>query len=135
MLKAVIPPVQIEGGGLTLGQVATLLRTSGAKVETVFAQDTNVGAFRTAATAAMHRADTYVIVNVLRARLDQGGLDGGGHISPLGAYNAKADRFLFLDVARYKFLPSWITAKQLFEAMGAVDPASGKSRGFLLVSR
>jgi hypothetical protein len=32
-------------------------------------------------------------------------------------------------------LPSWITAKQLFEAMGAVDPASGKSRGFLLVSR
>jgi hypothetical protein len=91
VLKAVPPPVEIEGGGLTLGQVATLLRTSGAKVETVFAQDTNVGAFRSAATAAMHRADTYVIVNVLRARLDQGGVDGGGHISPLGAYTAELD--------------------------------------------
>jgi len=132
-LKVVPSLLTIERGGLTLDQVATLLRVSGAKVEAVFAGDTTLDAFRAAALDTMRQSN--VIVNVLRARLGQGGADSGGHISPLAAYNAEADRFLMMDVARYKFLPSWITARQLFYAMQAVDPSSGKSRGFLLVSK
>ncbi|MBV8613328.1 MAG: phytochelatin synthase family protein [Acetobacteraceae bacterium] len=129
----VIPSVQkIEGRGLTLDQLATLLRVSGAKVEAVFASDTTLEAFRAAALDALRKSDVFVVVNVLRGRLGQ---DGGGHISPLAAYNAEADRFLLMDVARYKYLPSWITARQLFDAMQPVDPSSGKSRGFLLVSK
>ena len=31
--------------------------------------------------------------------------------SPLGAYDEKADRFLILDVARYKYPPVWVTAE------------------------
>ncbi len=134
-LKVIPSLLQIEGGGLTLDQVATLLRVSGAKVETVFASDTTEAAFRAKALDAMHEANVFIIVNVLRARLGQGGVDGGGHFSPLGAYNAEADRFLLLDVARYKYLPSWITSAQLFDAMQPVDPSSSKSRGFLLVSK
>ncbi|MBV9116099.1 MAG: phytochelatin synthase family protein [Acetobacteraceae bacterium] len=131
-LKAVPSVHKIEGRGLTLDQLATLLRVSGAKVEAVFASDTTLEAFRAAALDAMHKSDVFVVVNVLRGRLGQ---DGGGHISPLAAYNPEADRFLFMDVARYKYLPSWITARQLFDAMQPVDPFSGKSRGFLLVSK
>ena len=134
-LKVIPSLLQIEGGGLTLDQVATLLKVSGAKVDTVFASDTTVAAFRAMALDAMHKANVFIIVNVLRARLGQGGVDGGGHFSPLGAYNAEADRFLLLDVARYKYLPSWITSAQLLDAMQPMDPASGKSRGFLLVSK
>ena len=131
-LKVVPSLLKIEGRGLTLDQMATLLRVSGAKVEAVFASDTTLDAFRAAALDAMRASDVFVIVNVLRARLGQ---DGGGHISPLAAYNAEADRFLMMDVARYKFLPSWITTRQLFDAMQPVDPSSGKSRGFLRVSK
>ena len=47
----------------------------------------------------------FVIVNYLRKAL---GEQTGGHISPLAAYDGKADRFLILDVARYKYPPVWV---------------------------
>jgi Phytochelatin synthase len=33
------------------------------------------------------------------------GQEQGGHISPLAAYDAETDRFLILDVSRYKYPP------------------------------
>jgi hypothetical protein len=57
-----------------------------------------------------------------------------GHISPLAAYDSKADKFLLMDVARYKFPPVWADAAALFGAMQTDDFVSGKTRGFVLVS-
>jgi hypothetical protein len=57
-----------------------------------------------------------------------------GHISPLGAYHAASDRFLLLDVARYKYPPVWVKADALFAAMRTNDLVSGKSRGFVMIS-
>jgi hypothetical protein len=57
-----------------------------------------------------------------------------GHISPLGAYDAKADKILVMDVARYKYPPVWVDAPALFAAMSTSDFVSGKSRGFLSVA-
>jgi hypothetical protein len=73
-----------------------------------------------------------VIVNYSRSGLEQ---EGRGHISPLAAYDADTDRFLILDVSRYKYPPVWVETAQLFDAMARSidDPVSG--RGFVLVRR
>ena len=53
----------------------------------------------------------------------------------MAAYDAKADRFLILDVARYKYPPVWVTATDLFDAMNTTDAANdNKTRGYVLIS-
>ena len=42
---------------------------------------------------------------------------GGGHFSPLAAYNGKADDLLLMDVARYKYPPFWVDTDLLWQAM------------------
>ena len=36
---------------------------------------------------------------------------GSGHFSPLAAYHEAEDRFLLMDVARYKAPPCWVKAE------------------------
>jgi hypothetical protein len=74
----------------------------------------------------------FVMVNYLRSAIGQ---KTGGHISPVAAYNEQTDRFLILDVSRYKYPPVWVRAADLWKAMDTVDSGSGKKRGFVLVSR
>ena len=48
----------------------------------------------------------------------------------------KSDRFLILDVARYKYPPVWVTASDLFAAMNTTDAANNnKTRGYVLVTK
>lgn len=135
VLEKVKPVSGVDAGGITLEQLETLLDLSGAKAEKTFASETDVDAFRKAARATIADPDAILIVNFSRAVFGQAGLDGGGHISPVAAYNEEADRFLVLDVARYKYLPSWATASQLYAAMNTPDSSSGKSRGFVIVRK
>jgi hypothetical protein len=73
-----------------------------------------------------------VIVNYLRKAM---GEETGGHISPLAAYDGKADRFLILDVARYKYPPVWVKTADMFAAMNTPDAVNdNKTRGFVLVT-
>ena len=73
-----------------------------------------------------------MLVNYLRKAI---GEETGGHISPLAAYDGKADRFLILDVARYKYPPVWVKTADIFAAMNTTDAANdNKSRGFVLVT-
>jgi hypothetical protein len=65
-------------------------------------------------------------------RSDQG---RGAHISPLAAYDADTDRFLILDVSRYKYPPVWVVAAELFAAMNTTDTDNqDRTRGFVLLS-
>ncbi len=82
-------------------------------------------------TTAWAAGASAVLVNYLRSRLGQ---QTGGHISPLGAYDAAADRFLILDVSRYKYPPVWVTTADLYAAMNTPDADSGgRSRGYVLI--
>ena len=55
---------------------------------------------------------------------------------PLGAYDAETDRFLVLDVSRYKYPPVWVEAAALFDAMNTPDSDNAdKTRGYLMVGR
>ena len=58
--------------------------------------------FRKTARDYLSTEDRFVIVNYLRKAIGQ---EKGGHISPLAAYDAETDRFLILDVSRYKYPP------------------------------
>lgn len=116
--------------GMTLQELAALLRQYGADAVGVFAQDTTIEAFRAALTANLNRRGDYVLVNYERGALGQ---REGGHISPLAAYNAANDRVLVLDVAAYRYPPTWVTTADLWSAMNTVDSVSGQSRGFVLV--
>ena len=59
------------------------------------------------------------------------GQDGGGHISPLGAYDEESDSFLILDVNPNGHSWVWAPAAALFQAMRTRDTV--ENRGYLLV--
>lgn len=131
--EAVLPRAVLMRQGMTLDQLGQLLGLHPVTVEVRHAAPGGLDAFRDAARDALAGKDRYVLVNYLRRVLGQ---ERGGHISPLAAYDAKADRFLILDVARYKYPPVWVTAADLFDAMNTPDADNGdKTRGYVLVSR
>jgi hypothetical protein len=131
--EAVRPRAAIEQRGMTLDQLGGLAGTFGLTVEVHHAADTDLDAFRKAASEALAAPDRYVLVNYLRSAIGQ---KSWGHISPLAAYDAESDRFLILDVARYNYPPVWVRAPELFAAMNTPDSDNdNRSRGFVMVSR
>ena len=70
-----------------------------------------------------------MIVNYNRSALGQ---TGGGHISPLGAFDETSDSFLVMDVNPTNHPWVWVPASALFAAMATKDTA--ENRGYLLVS-
>lgn len=129
---AVLPRETLARQGMTLDEIGGILATEPVKAEVHHASDSSVDEFRKAASAYLGEPGHFVIVNYLRTAL---GEQIGGHISPLAAYDAKTDRFLILDVARYKYPPVWVKTADLFAAMNTPDAANGdKTRGFVLVT-
>jgi hypothetical protein len=131
--EAILPREQLEHGGMTLDQLGSLLTTQPVTAEVHHAADTTLDAFRSAARDYLSTEGRFVIVNYLRKAIGQ---EKGGHISPLAAYDAETDRFLVLDVSRYKYPPVWVTAAELFGAMNTTDSDNeNKTRGFVLVTK
>jgi len=131
--EKVLPQETLRKTGMTLDQIGGFLSTYGVKTEVHHAQDSRLEEFRTAAKEYLGSPNRHVIVNYLRKSIGQ---EKGGHISPLAAYDADTDRFLLLDVARYKYPPVWISAAELFNAMNTTDSDNqNRTRGFVLVSR
>lgn len=119
--------------GMTLDEVGGVLAAHGLSVSVVHAEDEGLEAFRETAVRQLADDDHFVLVNYLRKVIGQ---EAGGHISPLGAYDADTDRFLILDVSRYKYPPVWVEASMLFAAMNTVDDSNnGQTRGYVSISR
>jgi hypothetical protein len=88
--------------------------------------------FEAIAKKTLSTPHEYIMVNFLRTRI---GEIGGGHFSPLAAYNSKTDRFLLLDVARYKYPAVWVSGKELYQAMRTIDSTNKRYRGFIIVRK
>ncbi len=81
--------------------------------------------------------------NVMLVYFNQGVITGdwdGPHISPVGAYDAKNDRVLIMDVDRAWYVPYWTSTGTLLAAL--VKPASedfgplaGGTGGYVLVTK
>lgn len=128
----IIPQALIAKQGLTLDQLGAILSSHGVNVAVRHASDLSLEDFRREAIAYLSKPDHHVLVNYLRKQIGQ---ERGGHISPLAAYDAETDRFLIMDVSRYKYPPVWVKSEQLFSAMNTPDADNqNRSRGFVLVS-
>ncbi|HWG05154.1 MAG TPA: phytochelatin synthase family protein [Beijerinckiaceae bacterium] len=129
--EKVRPQAMILHRGMTVDQIGGLLAVYSVPETVHHAADTDVDTFRQEAIRYLSTKDHYVIVNFLRTAL---GEERGGHISPLAAYDAQTDRFLVMDVARYKYPPVWVATADLFAAMNTPDHDNNeRSRGFVLV--
>jgi ribosomal protein S24E len=129
--QKVVTSEVVSRRGMTLDQLGKLLESYPVKAEVHHAGDLTLEEFRTLVVKNLQEPKNFVLVNYLRKAIGQ---ETGGHISPLAAYNQKTDRFLILDVSRYKYPPVWVKAEELWKAMATVDSDSGKTRGFVLVS-
>ena len=130
--KKVISPELVSRRGMTLAQLGGLLTSHGAKVTVYYGADVDLERFRSLLVQNLSKRDNFAIVNYLRKTIGQ---ERGGHISPIAAYNQRTDRFLILDVSRYKYPPVWVKAADLLQAIKTVDTDAGKTRGFVLVTR
>lgn len=119
--------------GMTLDELGGMLAAHDLNVVVVHAAESDLDRFRRTAIAQLEDDDHFILVNYLRKAIGQ---EAGGHISPLGAYDEDTDRFLILDVSRYKYPPVWVEAAALFSAMNTTDADNkDRTRGYVSVSR
>src|SRR5271155_189460 len=130
--EAIRPRDLLAHRGMTLDQLGGILALHPVTVEVHHAAPGGVDEFRKSAADYLARENHFVLVNYYRKALGQ---EWGGHISPLAAYDERTDRFLILDVARYKYPPVWVATSDLFDAMNTPDPDNaGKMRGYALIA-
>ena len=120
---------QIKDFGYQLRQLDEMLRANGVATRMVVVDDTkNEQDIRAALVANLKRRDDYVIVAYHRGAVGQ---QGGGHISPLGAYDTESDSFLVLDVNPANAGWVWMAATTLIRGMRTFDTV--ENRGYILV--
>jgi len=133
MLDCCRPLDEIKNDGITLAELVCLARCNGARAEAHRPEHSSLAALRAAVREAASTPDRgHLVAAYDRAALGQ---TGAGHFSPIGGYHEARDLVLLLDVARFKYPPHWVPLEQLWEAMKPLDPATGKSRGFVRLSR
>ncbi|MCY4589351.1 MAG: phytochelatin synthase [Alphaproteobacteria bacterium] len=128
-------PIEIAGEwkkdfGLQLRQLAQALRVHGLSVTMRVVNDgAEPELLRDELADNLATADNYVLINYSRKALGQ---SGGGHISPLGAYDRESDSFLVMDVNPNRAPWVWVKAADLIAAMQTFDTV--ENRGYLLIS-
>ena len=120
--------------GATLHEWATYLACF-VDVSHTHASTTDAAAFRTALKDAFPTTrdgsgSKFVGINFVRTGV---GEVGGGHMSPIAAFDETTDRVLIADVSRYKYPPVWATLASVFDAMNTTDAGSGQSRGWVIL--
>ena len=120
---------QIRDGGYQLRQLDELLRAHDLATRLVIVDDKKLdNEIRADIVDNLKRAGDYVIVNYRREEVGQ---RGGGHISPLGAYEAESDSVLVLDVNPMNAGWVWMPIATLIKGMRTFDTV--ENRGYILV--
>ncbi|KAL0043339.1 hypothetical protein WJX79_001908 [Trebouxia sp. C0005] len=128
MLDCCQPLSTVIETGINLDQAACLARCNGAMAELVRYDSLSEEKFRATIQEICASDQQHVIVSYSRKQFLQ---TGDGHFSPIGGFHEKKDMVLILDTARFKYPPHWVPLAQLHQAMAAVDPTTGKARGFI----
>ena len=126
----VIDGKSVRDPGYQLRQFDQMLRANGLATRLVVVDDAvSDDVVRADLVQNLRRPDDYVVVNYRREAVGQ---RGGGHISPLGAYDAATDSFLVLDVNPNAAGWVWMPAITLVNGMRTFDTV--ENRGYVLVS-
>lgn len=128
-----VKPEVVAREGMTLAQLqGWLAQRPDLVVERFHGDQLSLLQWRTLLQRSLNDPEDRLLVNYQRSALGQ---TGGGHISPLAAYDAASDRVLILDVARYRYPAVWVRAEDIWQAMRSVDNSSGRSRGLVRIRR
>jgi Phytochelatin synthase len=118
----------IKDFGYQTRQFDELLRAHELQTRLVIADDKVSDAeIRRDLVENLKRRGDYVIVTYSRRAVGQ---QGGGHISPLGAYDADSDSFLVLDVNPVSAGWVWMPSATLIKGMRTFDTV--ENRGYVL---
>lgn len=119
----------LRDGGYQLRQLDELLRAHTLTTRLVIVDTQTAEAdIRRDLIDNLKRAGDVVIVNYQRAAVGQA---GGGHISPLAAYDAASDSVLVLDVNPSHYPWIWMPMATLIQGMRTRDVV--ENRGYILV--
>jgi hypothetical protein len=129
----------VKETGISFDTFACLAKCQGLGVQAIRASDSSLDNFRqvvkqicaSSSSSNGTHPTSFLIVSYTRKVLGQ---TGTGHFSPIGAYDEASDSVLLLDTARFKYGPHWVKVELLFEALTPLDPSTGKSRGFMILS-
>ena len=120
---------QVRDPGYQLRQFDELLRANDLVTRLVVVDDRkSAEEIRADFVENLGRAGDYVIVNYRREDVGQ---QGGGHISPLGAYDAASDSVLVMDVNPASAGWVWMPLATLIKGMRTFDTV--ENRGYILV--
>ena len=128
-LEVLGKPILIDGDpksdfGLQLRQLAQVLRSHGLKVAIrVVHESADPAAIRRELASNLAAGNDFVLVNYARKALGQ---QGGGHISPLGAYDEASDSFLVMDVNPNRAPWVWVGTGNLIAAMRTFDTVENR---------
>ena len=120
---------QITDFGYQIRQLDEMLRANGATTRLIIVDGSKAEQdIRTELVENLKSRGDYVIVAYRREAVGQ---RGGGHISPLGAYDAESDSFLVLDVNPASAGWVWMTTATLVKGMRTFDTV--ENRGYILI--
>jgi hypothetical protein len=120
---------QIQDFGYQVRQLDEMLSANGLTTRLNIVDDNRAeDAIRTELIENLKHRGDYVIVNYQRKAVGQ---KGGGHISPLGAYDAQSDSFLILDVNPASAGWVWMATATLIKGMRTFDTV--ENRGYILI--
>jgi hypothetical protein len=116
--------------GLQLRQLGEMLKTYQLIVSIqIVSADFDLKTLRNDLIKNLVKEGHFIIVNYSRPSLGQ---KGGGHISPLGAYDVVSDSVLIMDVNPSHQPWVWVKVDALIEAMRTKDTL--ENRGYLVIS-
>jgi glutathione gamma-glutamylcysteinyltransferase len=125
----------VQTEGITLDEFVCLSRCNGCNASMVRADKARsteqLEDFRRCVVETCGGTEAVLACSYNRKTLGQ---TGSGHFSPIGGFNKERDLVLLLDVARFKYPPHWVPLSLCYEAMTAVDPATGSARGWVRLS-
>lgn len=130
--KIVTPDaVKTDWRGLTADELTQILSIHGFSASFTSADMFTVDTFRDTIKKALNNPSQFIIANYNRPQINQ---VGGGHFSPIVAYDQETDSLLIMDTSRYKYPPVWIDLKTFVQSMHTKD-SDGFFRGYLTVKK
>jgi hypothetical protein len=123
------PKLKAYDPGLTLKQLAKIIKSYGLDVDVNYAKSNKGGSrFKKILKKNLNEKDRYIIANFHGKTY---GARTGGHISAIVAYNELYNKILILDVAAHKQPWHWVDVDRFYVAMQKKDRE--KVRGYLVV--
>lgn len=139
--KALVEKIKVDySKGLTLDKLSEAIQKSiheyglKASLETIHADGSVVQNNKIRELLIKNEKSDF---NFIVANFNQGTFtgdpEGGGHISPIGAFDAKKNLVLVMDVDREYYEPYWISFDTFIKGMSTQDTSSKLNRGLIYV--